>query len=128
MVNGSLVRTIPVGELPDQFVDEDPFFPGQALENGVSIGNFIDWSKVPLVCRQFCRHLHDHGTINPLDEARVAELQKTLDHGLTALTSIYKVAAMEFNEREASGDLPKLKIPLNKKNKTNYPFGSNRSS
>ena len=126
MVNGSLVRPVAVGSTPDQFVDEDPLFPNQPLEDGVSVGNFIDWSKVPMNVRQFCRLLLETGVVNPRDEARIAELVKTIEHGLTALSSVYKSADLNFREREAEGTLPKLRIPQSGSRK-NYPFG-NRAS
>ena len=126
LVNGSLVRPVAVGSTPDQFVDEDPLFPNQPLEEGVSVNNFIDWSKVPMNVRQFCRLLLETGVVNPRDEARIAELVKTIEHGLTALSSVYKSADLNFRERESEGTLPKLRIPQSG-NRKNYPFG-NRAS
>jgi len=127
MVNGSLVRPLPIGENPDQFVDEDPLFPGETLENGISVKNFIDWSKTSIEVRQFCRILLDRSSLKPQDEPQMAELQKTLEHGLTALRSVYKTTDLEFREQEAAGTLPKLRVKLNGK-RPNNPFGSNRTT
>jgi len=130
LIGAQLVRPMPVGESPDQMVDEDPLFPGESLEEGCSIHNFMDWSKATLAMRQFCRILLEQGSVNPTDEARVAELQKSLEHGLAALQSVYKQADLIFRERESEGTLPQLRVKFGGKHR-NDPFnitGRNRTT
>lgn len=126
MVNGELIRPVPIGHIPDQVLDEDPLFPGSPLRNQRSIVNHRDWTNVTHECRQFCRIIVDRNEIDPNDTQSVVNLLKmaTGPNAMDGLIEMWPGVRLAMKELETDGDLPKLKIrPGLKKN---LPFGNNR--
>lgn len=133
-VDGKLAKLWPIGSKPNTMVDEDPLFPGKPLRNGYSTVNNRNWSDVVPAARQLCRIIVERGEIDVHNKEAVLRLLERADgsgHADTedpvgippALIKAYPEAELEYRERKAKDELPKLKVELGSLAKPNNPFG-----
>ena len=132
--DGNIVPVYLVGDRPDRAAMEHPLFPGKALRNGRSDCG-LDWNVVNLQIAQTLylavRETHE------IDMDRMSEIDiyemATASASLTRINRRCMEAAKMFKELQALGNLPSLRIALNKQGKTekgvNNPFNlcKNRS-
>jgi len=123
-VDGTLVRVYPIGQIPNQMIDEDPLFPGQPLKRERSVVNRVNWSNIDEETRKFCRIVVEMDDIDVDDRFAIRELLKLASKGITELRKIYPEADLEYKERKQKDELPKLHLTLEEANgKINNPFG-----
>jgi len=108
-VDGEPVRLYGIGNLPNEKVEEDPFFPGKPLRRGRSSVNRINWSNISIETRQFFRILLEEKFVNPEDRI---EIRKVIQLTINELKEIFPEAYLTFKELKEDGDLPSLKIDL----------------
>jgi hypothetical protein len=138
-VNGALTRLHPIGVKPDNYVDDDPLFPGNPLRHGYSTVNNRNWNPVHPRSRVMCRIIRDRGDINVDDKDAVLRLIEKASGGVTepsllpqsssvpkSLQDAYPEAWMDYREKDQSNDLPKLRVKLGDIKRPNNPFGVNR--
>ena len=125
-VDDQLVKLWPVGTKPNTMVEEDPLFPGVPLRNGYSMVNSRNWKAVPPAMRQLCRIIVERGDVDPNNKEaalRLLERAVTVD----GLRNAYPEAWLEFRQKLAKDDLPKLKVLLGTPGaRPNNPFGVRR--
>jgi len=127
-VNGSLVRLYPIGVLPDQMLEEDPFFEGEPLRRGRSTRNRFNWNDIPMEIRQFCRLIKEKNAIDIEDRIILRELYSTIKQGIKELKKLYPEIDLEFRERAKKNQLPTLMIPIDDiSSRKQNPFGMNRT-
>lgn len=113
-VGGETKKVYRVGELPDNFADENPFYIDRPLRpDGSCDQTNRSWEGVPLEVRQFVRVAIDLGEL----EVKAEKVHDILDmvlsgNGFDKLRKRYPKAAVKFNELKKTGDLPKLKVAL----------------
>jgi len=125
-VDGSLVRLYPIGQIPDQIIEEDPIFAGNPLKRGRSTVNRVNWSGVDLETQQLCRIIVERSDIDINDRFAVKKLVELAikSNGIKELKKMFPEAEMKFREKRKTGDLPKLRMTLNDMvNKKQDPFG-----
>jgi len=121
--DGSLSRLYPIGQVPNQMIEEDPLFPGQPLKRGRSIVNRVNWSAIDKLSRQVCRILVERNDIDPNDRLAVKSLMDSLKD-VVEFAKTYPEAVLDFKERKAKDELPKLTMTLQEASGTaNNPFG-----
>lgn len=112
-------RVYSIGELPDDFTDENPLFPGRALRPIDESCDVTDmsWKGITLETRQFVRYLRDEGRLDTKRPA-ACDLIEMLSEpdGVDRLRRRYKVEAVAFDELKANnpGNLPSLKVPVSR--------------
>lgn len=113
-VNGQVKPVYQLGELPDNFADENPLYPNRPLRpDGTCDQTNRSWEGVPLEMRQLIR------VAIMLDGGRVAIEQA---HALLDATMVPNAmaefrlrnhqASIKFDEMQQTGKLPTLKIAL----------------
>jgi hypothetical protein len=124
-VDGQLQRLYPVGVIPNEMVDEDPFFEGEPLKRGRSTVNRINWSNVSEDARQFCRLVVERDEIDPNDKLAVRNFMEIAEKGVEALRKVYSEVDLVYRELKEENNLPSLKLKLNEvqNGKTQNPFG-----
>ncbi len=128
-VDGKLARLWPVGAKPNTLVDEDPLFPGKPLRNGYSTVNNRNWTDIKQASREMCRIIVERGEIDVNNKEAVLRLMERASGDNTAkspsdgLCKAYPEAELEWRERLAKNDMPKLKVELGNLSKPNNPFG-----
>jgi len=128
-VDGRLQRIYPVGQVPDQMVEEDPLFLGSPLRKGRSIKNRMNWNGVDGEIRQFCRIMVEQDEIDPNDKHDVRNLVSDIKDGFNNLASQYVDIELTYRDLKKRGTLPVLKMSLQEATSTlkgNDPFGINR--
>lgn len=118
--NGKIgVKVYKIGELPDNYADENPFFEGRPLRpDGTCCQTNRSWEGVSLAVRQFVRLLVDEGLFEPnINGAHLALDLAIQPDAVKKLRERYRKAAAQFDELEKTGNLPKLKITLGGGNK-----------
>ena len=113
-VNGVLKKVYQIGDLPENYADENPFYPDRPLRpDGTCDQTGRSWEGVELAIRQFVRVAIDiNELVVTIDVAHnILDMALGKD-GLKKLRSRYRKAALEFDELEKTGDLPSLKIPV----------------
>ncbi|MFA5312329.1 MAG: hypothetical protein WC375_03290 [Methanomassiliicoccales archaeon] len=127
MVDGELVRLYAVGQVPDQQVEEDPLFSGEPLKRGRSVVNRVNWEKIPVNIRQFCRLVVDAKEINVNDKFAVRKLMEEALKGVDALKEMFPDVALAFREKSKENELPKLTMKMNDASRRKQnPFSINR--
>ena len=111
-VDGTLVRIYPVGQIPNQLIEEDPLFSGNPLKRGRSIVNRLNWSNIDEGIRQFCRIVVERNDIDLSDRLAVRELLKLAMRGFASLKDVYPEADLEYRERKESNELPNLQLTI----------------
>lgn len=123
--DGVLVRIYPIGQLPNQMVEEDPLFEGKPLKRGRSMVNRVNWENINMPTRQFCRILVNRDDLDVNDRFHVQELMKLASRRQTnvsgdiktevvheELRNLYPEADLEYRELAQRNELPKLMITI----------------
>lgn len=125
-------RVYKVGELPDNYADENPFYPGRPLRPDGSCDQLNrSWQGIPKPVRQFIRFALNkkngidtsppgfrdraHGILDMIleDISKHAAPGPVSSHdGLERLRSRHPEVSVEFDEAERRGELPNLMIAL----------------
>lgn len=113
-VGGSVKKVYRLGELPENYADENPLYRDRPLRpDGTCDQLGRSWEGVPLAVRQLVRVAMDLGELNVTHETAHDILDAVLEpDALKKLQKRYRKAAVEFDELAKTGDLPTLKIPL----------------
>ena len=112
VVNGNVKKVYKLGELPDNYADENPLYEGRPLRpDGTCDQTNRSWEGVPLETRQMIRLAMKTGElkIDSIDKAH-AVLDFVLQNNIAAIKVRYQKAAIEFQNKP--DDRPKLKITL----------------
>lgn len=127
--DGSLSRLYPIGQVPNQMIEEDPLFPGQPLKRGRSIVNRLNWSAIKKEDRQLCRIIVERNDIDPNDRLAVKNLMSVINDKQNLVVD-FAEACLDFKERKAKDELPKLTMTLQeasgKYNNNPFQVGGNR--
>lgn len=113
-VNGEIKKVYRLGELPENYADENPLYPDRPLRpDGTCDQTGRSWEGVDLAVRQLIRVAIDEGELNvDFDVAHKiidAVLEKT---ALKKLRQRYRKSAVQFDELAKTGNLPTLKIAV----------------
>lgn len=127
VLDGDVKRIYRLGELPDNLVDENPFYVGRPLRSGeVCDQTNRSWAGVSQEIRQFIRV----GVDRTRFEKQIDKVHDLLDfilgHGPEALQALrvrYADVALAFDELKAQNKLPSLRIPLNPGRPANWTAG-----
>ena len=113
-VNGSIKKVYGLGELPENYADENPIYRDRPLRpDGTCDQTGRSWEGVDLSVRQLIRVAMDEGELKITHEVAHNILDAVLEtDALKKLRSRYRKAAIKFDELVKTGDLPTLKIPL----------------
>jgi len=115
-VNGEIKQTYRVGELPDNYVDENPIYVGRPLRpDGTCDQLGRSWEGVDLSLRQFIRVGIEIGELKINHELAndLMDMAINLD-AKNLLRKRYRATALKFDTLQKIADLPKLKIKLGK--------------
>lgn len=111
MVDGKPTRLYKVGVIPNDFVPEDPMVPGQALwEEQSDTYAGANWAGVPMKVRQLVRIALKNKLFNPENGAERMVLMNLVRQGWEAVAMQYPDAALRFDELQAAGKLPSLRV------------------
>lgn len=129
IVNSSPKKVYCLGELPDNYADENPLYPGRPLRpDGTCDQSLRSWDGIPLNVRQFVRVALNTGNIkiSKIDDVHQV-LDIVLSSNINNLKTRYPAAAIKFEQLEKVNQLPNLQIPLvNPKNVTVGTFDSGK--
>lgn len=113
-VDGDIKQVYCIGELPDNFADENPLYAGRPLRpDGSCDQTGRSWENVPQEVRQLIRLAVDGGEL----EVTIENAHNVLDivmnsNALARLKARYREAAVNFTKLAATGELPTLKVAL----------------
>lgn len=115
-VNGEPQEVYAVGNLPDNFVDENPLYRNRPLRpDGTCDQTGRSWNGVPMNVRQLVRLAMETGELEvTIDKANDVLDLVMGDDPWKKLVSRYRKAAIDFKRFETMGKLPLLKLTLNK--------------
>lgn len=127
-VNGAIKKTYRIGELPENYADENPLYRDRPLRpDGTCDQTGRSWEGVDLSVRQLIRVAMDEGELRVTHEIAHDTLDAVLEAGaLKKLRSRYRKAAIKFDELAKTGDLPTLKIPLDGGSEGTNPFSGGK--
>jgi hypothetical protein len=118
-VDGDIKRVYALGEIPDQYADENPLWHGRPLRpDGTCDQMGRSWEGVDKRVRQFVRIAVDLD----LFDVSIDKAHDVLDMALKSdawkeLRKRYREAAVEFDELEKQNQLPHLQIPIGREEK-----------
>lgn len=123
-VNGVIKKVYRIGELPENYADENPLYRDRPLRpDGTCDQTGRSWEGVDLAVRQLIRVAMDTGELKITHELAHDILDAVLEaDALKKLRSRYRKAAVEFDTLAKTGDLPSLKIPLDGGSEGKNPF------
>lgn len=127
-INCEIKEVHAVGDLPDNFVDENPLYRGRPLRpDGTCDQTNRSWNGVPMRVRQLIRVAMDNGDLKDISFERVHDIMdKVMENdAFPKLTKRYPASAVEFKKLESVGKLPTLKLVLKKDKgagRSNRPF------
>lgn len=123
-VNGVIKKVYRLGELPENYADENPLYRDRPLRpDGTCDQTGRSWEGVDLAVRQLIRVAMDTGELRVTHELAHDILDAVLEKdALKKLRSRYRKAAVEFDSLAKTGDLPSLKIPLDGGSEGKNPF------
>lgn len=116
-VNGTIKKVYKIGELPENYVDENPLYPGRPLRpDGTCDQTGRSWDGVPLNLRQVVRLAINEREL----EVNIENAHNILDIVMSSDAAIklfkrYRKTALAFDKLSGTGDLPKLKMELSQK-------------
>ena len=105
-----------IGELPNNFADENPFYPGSALRpDGTCSHTGKFCGSIPLTVRQLIYLAVKSGELR-VDNSTVHQIIDSLNGSgdFSKLGAIYRKAALQFADLSILGTLPQLKVILKK--------------
>jgi hypothetical protein len=113
-VNGQVKKVYALGELPDNYADENPIYYNRPLRpDGTCDQLSRSWEGVDLAIRQFIRVAIDEGELEINHEKAHDVLDSALQpNALQKLRQRYRKSALVFDELAKTGKLPTLKILL----------------
>lgn len=123
-VNGVIKKVYRIGELPENYADENPLYRDRPLRpDGTCDQTGRSWEGVDLAIRQLVRVAMDTGELKVTHELAHDILDAVMEaDALKKLRSRYRKAAVEFDTLAKTGDLPSLKIPLDGGSEGKSPF------
>lgn len=123
-VGGTTKRVYRLGELPENYADENPLYRDRPLRpDGTCDQTGRSWEGVPLAVRQLVRVAMDEGELSVNIETAHNILDMVMEaDALSKLRKRYRKASVQFDELEKTGDLPKLKIELGSSGGKPGPF------
>lgn len=128
-VADSLKRLYVVGEFPNLFYYESPFYPGFLLIDGYCDKSKITWKDISYECMQFGRIAFECGEV---DNGRISQKQLfliALQSGIDGLIKNYPESALLYKEFKIDNKLPNLKVRVSDNNYNDSladPFNSNK--
>jgi hypothetical protein len=130
-VNGKVKRVYAIGELPDNYADENPLYRDRPLRpDGTCDQLGRSWEGVALSVRQFLRVAMDEGELRITHEIAHDILDVALelpqDITLEKLQKRYRKAAVAYNEMLNTNSLPTLKISLGGGSESKHPFADGK--
>ena len=113
-VNDEIKKVYRVGELPENYADENPLYPDRPLRpDGTCDQTGRSWEGVDLAVRQLVRVALDEGELNvTIDVAHTIIDAVVGKDALKKLRQRYRKSAVQYDELAKTGDLPSLKIPV----------------
>lgn len=113
-VGDEIKKVYRVGELPQNFTDENPIYPGRPLRLGGTCDQTNrSWEGVGLSIRQMVRLVTEFENIElDIDKSNDLIDKAVGPDAFKRLRDRYRKAALRFDELKQTGDLPKLKIAL----------------
>jgi hypothetical protein len=127
-VGGDIKEVHRVGDLPDNFVDENPLYRQRPLRpDGTCDQTNRSWNGVPMMVRQLIRVAMDTSSLKDISFERVHDIMDmVMDTAAFAkLSQRYPQATVEFKKLESIGKLPTLKLVLKVEKgagRSNRPF------
>jgi hypothetical protein len=123
-VNGSIKKVYKLGELPENYADENPLYRNRPLRpDGTCDQTGRSWEGVDLNVRQFIRVAMDVNELKITHEIAHDILDAAMEsEAFKKLRSRYRKSAIKFDDLLKTGDLPTLKIPLNGGSEGTNPF------
>lgn len=128
VVGGKPKRIYNIGELPDDFLDENPIYAGRPLRfNDVCDQTQKPWAGVSTEVRQLVRIIVERYGCKSHDEVLNLITKAVMPNAWATLVSDYPKAATVFEDLKSSGQLPRLKLRLNSPKKggetsSSHPF------
>jgi hypothetical protein len=113
-VNGAVKKVYRIGELPENYADENPLYRDRPLRpDGTCDQTGRSWEGVDLAVRQLVRVAMDTGELRVTHETAHDILDMVMEpNPLANLRKRYRKASVRFDELAKTGDLPKLMISL----------------
>ena len=124
-VNGVDKPVYAVGEAPDNYADENPIYHGRPLRpDGTCDQTNRSWEGVPLEVRQLVYLAINEGELTTAQAHDIMDIAVSTvsEDAMKRLRQRCKHASLNFNELQANGNLPKLRIPLASRRLANRPF------
>jgi hypothetical protein len=126
LVNGIPVKTWKIGERPGQLADENPLYAGRLLRpNGDCDQTNRSWTGISYQIRVIIYLAIKTGEIriNSVNDAHaILDMAVSLDEA--KIRARFSKASLKYDELNAEGKLPTLKLPLIKNgSNSNNPFG-----
>jgi hypothetical protein len=131
-VDGTIKPVYKIGDLPENYADENPLFPGRPLRpDGTCDQTGVKWEGVPHEARQLAYLGVKEGEIKaegPNLYPFVEGLIETAKKGVGALRKQLRKASLKFDDLQKTGNLPTLKITLGQKEggRSARPFDDGR--
>lgn len=118
-VGDEVKKVYRLGELPDNYVDENPLYVGRPLRpDGTCDQTGRSWEGVDLEVRQFIRVAIDSGELKINHEMSHNIMDIALQpNALNTLSLRYFSSSVKFNELKRENKLPILKMSLQKNSK-----------
>ena len=117
-VNGQPKKIYSLGELPENFADENPLFHGRPLRSDESCDQSLrSWSGVPQSVRQLIYLAVKSGNIDVTVKNGMMVAHDVITLAVSAdaekkLRSLYPKVSLEFDKLAETGNLPTLKVAL----------------
>ena len=116
VVNGRPVKVWKLGELPDNFADENPLYPNRPLRpDGTCDQTLRSYSGIPKDVRQFLRVALNMGAKRGgFDINSIKDANDHMDEALGGLAALqkYNRVSIEFEDLAKKNKLPDLQIEL----------------
>jgi hypothetical protein len=120
-LNGEVYKVHALSDVPNSYVDENPFYPGRPLRpDGTCDQLNRSWEGVDLEVRQFIRVACDMKEIDVSGKSGRDKMHDLLDEALKDNSSSwfrqrYPKVAIKFDSLKEVGNLPSLKVQLGQK-------------
>jgi hypothetical protein len=112
-VNGFPTKVYRIGELPENFADENPLYRGRPLRpDGTCDQTGRSWEGVPMNVRQLVRLAADTELVVTIETAHNVLDMVMGNDPFKKLAARYRTPHVKFGELQKTGNLPRLKIAL----------------
>ncbi len=120
-INEEIKPVYKIGELPDNFAEENPLYPGRPLRpDGTCDQTGRSWEGVPLCVRQLIRVAIGNNSVS-IEKAHDWMDLAVQSDAMKMIRTRHHKASIEFDRLEKTGDLPTLKVILNSKGGAGNP-------